>query len=218
MPALYAGKDFETMPATTGSKVIALTFDGGASDAGDASILATLAQKDVPATFFFTGKFAEAYPARVRQVAAKYPIGNHSYSHPYFAADKLTDAQMAKQLADAEAAIVKASGGVAALPLFRFPYGDVNAHAIAVVNKQCYVPFRWTIDTLGYEGTSGGQSVSKIVAKVMAKATPGGVVLMHQGDNPTDHTTLDADALPQIIDGLRAKGYRFVTLADSLRG
>ena len=35
---------------------------------------------------------------------------------------------------------------------------------------------------------------------------------MHVGANPDDHTMLDADALPAVIAGLRAKGYRFVTL------
>ena len=36
---------------------------------------------------------------------------------------------------------------------------------------------------------------------------------MHVGAHPTDHTTLDADALPRIISELRARGYSFVTLA-----
>jgi len=35
--------------------------------------------------------------------------------------------------------------------------------------------------------------------------------------DPDDHTTFDADALPQVISGLRAQGYRFVTL-DALTG
>jgi peptidoglycan/xylan/chitin deacetylase (PgdA/CDA1 family) len=36
---------------------------------------------------------------------------------------------------------------------------------------------------------------------------------MHVGSNPTDHSTLDADALPRLITQLRARGYSFVTLA-----
>ena len=35
---------------------------------------------------------------------------------------------------------------------------------------------------------------------------------MHLSSNPDDGTTLDAAALPAIIDGLRARGYSFVTL------
>lgn len=215
MPAKYAGKDFETLPTGSARKIIALTFDGGASNAADARILRILREKNATATFFFTGKFAELYPDTVREIAASYPIGNHSYSHPRFVLDKLSDAQMAKQIADGEAAILKASGGVSPAPFFRFPEGDVNANAIKQVNKACYVPFRWTIDTIGYAGLATN-SKAKIVAKVLAKATPSGVILMHQGDNPNDGSQLDADALPEIIDGLRAKGYEFVTLREAL--
>jgi peptidoglycan/xylan/chitin deacetylase (PgdA/CDA1 family) len=39
---------------------------------------------------------------------------------------------------------------------------------------------------------------------------------MHVGAHPEDHSTLDADALPQIISGLRAKGYGFVTLEEAV--
>ena len=35
---------------------------------------------------------------------------------------------------------------------------------------------------------------------------------MHVGSNPSDGSTLDADALPTIISELRARGYSFVTL------
>jgi hypothetical protein len=35
---------------------------------------------------------------------------------------------------------------------------------------------------------------------------------MHVGSNPDDHSTLDADALPGIIAGLRELGYSFVSL------
>ena len=35
---------------------------------------------------------------------------------------------------------------------------------------------------------------------------------MHVGSNPNDGTTLDADALPCIIEGLRSRGYGFVTV------
>ena len=47
-------------------------------------------------------------------------------------------------------------------------------------------------------------------------ARPGMIVLMHVGANPDDGTTLDAAALPAVIDGLRAKGYSFVTLQQAL--
>jgi hypothetical protein len=36
---------------------------------------------------------------------------------------------------------------------------------------------------------------------------------MHVGSHPTDHSMLDAAALPQIIDAVRGRGYTFVTMS-----
>ena len=74
---------------------------------------------------------------------------------------------------------------------------------------------RWTVDSLGWKGTSGGMTVSKVRDRVLAAARPE-IVLMHVGANPDDGTTLDAAALPSVIAGLRAKGYSFVTLQQAL--
>jgi peptidoglycan/xylan/chitin deacetylase (PgdA/CDA1 family) len=46
----------------------------------------------------------------------------------------------------------------------------------------------------------------------MAALQPGEIVLMHIGSNPDDGSTLDADALPQVIDRISAAGYGFATL------
>ena len=67
-------------------------------------------------------------------------------------------------------------------------------------------------DGVDWQETSGGRSVDSVVQRVLGAATPGEIVLMHVGSNPTDHSTLDADALPRVVSGLRAAGYGFVTL------
>jgi peptidoglycan/xylan/chitin deacetylase (PgdA/CDA1 family) len=84
------------------------------------------------------------------------------------------------------------------------------------MNDECYVAVRWSVDSLGWKGTSGGMTTTKVRDRVLAAARPGMVVLMHVGANPDDGTTLDAAALPAVIDGLRAKGYTFVTLQQAL--
>ena len=130
-------------------------------------------------------------------------------THPYFT--QLTDAQVTAEVQGAQQAILRANGADAR-PLFRFPYGDVNSRVLADVNGLGYAAVRWTVDSLGWEGTSGGQTVQAVVNRVLAAAQPGEIVLMHLGSNPDDGTTLDAAALPAIINGLRARGYSFVTL------
>ena len=49
-----------------------------------------------------------------------------------------------------------------------------------------------------------------VCQRVLSTAKPGQIVLMHVGANPDDGTTIDATALPCIVEGLRAKGYGFV--------
>jgi hypothetical protein len=39
---------------------------------------------------------------------------------------------------------------------------------------------------------------------------------MHVGSHPSDHSTLDADALPTIITELKRRGYGFVTIYQSI--
>ncbi len=208
-----AGKDWTYIPTTR--RVVALTFDAGANADAVPSILATLRREGVPATFFLTGNFVRDFPAAARSIAAAgFRIGDHSITHPYLT--QLSDAAVRQEILGGAQQILSVTGENPA-PLFRFPFGDANARTIAIANQAGYVPVRWTVDTLGWEGTAGHISASVVVSRVLAAARPGEIVLMHVGSNPDDHTTFDADALPQVISGLRAQGYSFVTL-DALTG
>ncbi len=194
--------------------MVALTFDCGASDAGVASIIHTLADAGVSATFFVTGAFARTYPADVaRIVAAGHLVGNHSDTHAHYPA--LTNAQIAADLATAQASL--AAAGAATSLWFRFPYGDRTDADIRAVNAAGWVPVRWTVDTLGWQGTSSGRTAAEVAARVLDAARPGEIVLMHVGAHPEDGSTLDADALPDVIVRLRDAGYGFTTL-DLLLG
>jgi peptidoglycan/xylan/chitin deacetylase (PgdA/CDA1 family) len=213
VPAGLGGKVWTVVPAKP--KVVALTFDAGSNDRGVASILRTLRQQHVRATFFLTGNFTSAYPADARAMAAAGRIGDHSVSHPYFT--KLVNDTLIRQQVQRAQATIKSVTGADPWPWFRFPYGDFNAHTISVVNSVGFVPVGWTVDTLGWKGKSKGITVAKIVNRVLASLQPGEIVLMHCGAHPKDHSTLDADALPTVIAKLRERGYQFVTL-DALRG
>jgi peptidoglycan/xylan/chitin deacetylase (PgdA/CDA1 family) len=208
-PSSLAGRDLERIP--TARRIVALTFDAGANANGLASILATLAAEQLRGTFFLTGDFVAAYPQAARQiVAAGHRVGNHSANHPHLTG--LDDAGIRAELTGAEQSIRSATGA-SSRPLFRFPFGDRNARAIAAVNTAGYVAVRWTVDTLGWQGTlNGTRDASFVVDRVIGAATPGEIVLMHVGSHPTDRSTLDADALPRVIGNLRQRGYTFVTL------
>uniref|UniRef100_UPI0031DFBCF7 polysaccharide deacetylase family protein n=1 Tax=Saccharothrix mutabilis TaxID=33921 RepID=UPI0031DFBCF7 len=206
-PPSLRGQDLTAVPGA--GRQVALTFDAGANSAGLPSILATLADRGVPATFFLTGTWARANPSGVAAIrAGGHRVGNHSMTHPDFRT--LDDGAVRDQVSRAEQAIRAA--GADPRPLFRFPLGARDARTIAAVNDAGYVAVRWTVDTLGWKGTSGGITAAQVADRALGALGPGEIVLMHVGSNPDDGTTLDADALPGMIDRMRAAGYGFVTL------
>ena len=208
-----AGKDWTAIPTTR--PVAALTFDAGANADAVPSILATLRREGVPATFFLTGDFVRDFPVAARSIAAAgFRIGDHTVTHPHLT--QLSDAAVRHEILGGAQQIASVTGKNP-LPLFRFPFGDADGRTIAMANQAGYVPVRWTVDTLGWQGTAGHISAAVVVSRVLAAARPGEIVLMHVGSNPDDHTTFDADALPRVISELRALGYSFVTL-DALTG
>jgi peptidoglycan/xylan/chitin deacetylase (PgdA/CDA1 family) len=207
-PSSLLGVDWTRVP--TSAKVVALTFDAGANADALPAIRATLQRENVPATFFLTGAWTRSFPAQANEIAvAGFRVGNHTDTHPNL--PDLSDAAVRTQVTAAERAIFLANGANPR-PLFRFPYGDLNSRVLGDVNALGYVAVRWTVDSLGWQGTSGGMTAQKVVDRVLAAARPGAIVLMHVGSHPTDGSKLDADALQRVIDGYQARGYGFVTL------
>jgi peptidoglycan/xylan/chitin deacetylase (PgdA/CDA1 family) len=211
-PAGLAGQDVTRIP--TGQKVVALTFDSGANADAVSSILGTLATERIRATFFLTGDFVDRFPTQARAiVAAGHRLGNHSARHPHF--PTLSAADLRAEVLDAQRTML-ATAGADPRPFFRFPYGDRTTGTISAVNALGYVAVRWTVDSLGWQGTAE-QTAATVTARVLAAAQPGEIVLMHVGAHPRDRSMLDAAALPGVIAGLRQRGYAFVTL-DALLG
>jgi peptidoglycan/xylan/chitin deacetylase (PgdA/CDA1 family) len=158
-----------------------------------------------------TGRWAQLYPRWARRIAARYPIGNHTFNHLDLLSLGLPSLRREVRMA---AAAIRHAVGRPPVALFRFPYGSSSASTLAGVNRLGYTAVGWTVDTLGWEGTSMGQSVASITAHALEHLGPGEIILMHVGANPQDHSMLDADALGGIIRAIRARGYRFVTLTE----
>ncbi len=207
------GTVWQQIPTT--SRVVALTFDAGANGNGVPVILSTLRSAGVPATFFLTGAFTKSFPDLSRSIARDgYRVGNHTVDHPHL--PSLSDVKVTAEVTDATATITSVTG-TSPVPFFRFPYGESDARTLTMVNDLGYVAVGWTVDTLGWEGSSAGITPASIVARVMAGLRPGEIVLMHVGSNPNDGSTLDAAALASVIGSIKVAGYSFVTL-DALLG
>ncbi len=204
--------EWSTLPASYGD-VVALTFDAGANGDGVPSILATLADAGAPGTFFLTGRWVTAYPQLAEAIGTRHAVGNHSVTHPDLTT--LGDETVRAEVLGAQDAITQVAGDDPR-PWFRFPYGARDDRTVTIVAGLGYRSVRWTIDTMGWKGTSGGITREQVVDRVMAGLRPGAIVLMHVGSNPDDGSTLDADALPEVISRIRDAGYTLVDL-DAVR-
>jgi peptidoglycan/xylan/chitin deacetylase (PgdA/CDA1 family) len=204
-PAVVAG---EIVRLQTRQHVVALTFDGGGNADGARGVLVALRREHVPATFFLTGHFVQSYPAVARAIGRRYPVGNHTVNH----LDMLRlSAPAATREVTRAAVMIQRATGRDTHPYFRFPYGSRNDRTLRLVHRLGYASVRWTVDTWGWMGRSE-QSAGGAVRRVLASLVPGEIVLMHLGSS-RDHSTIDSNALPTVIRLVRARGYRFVTLA-----
>lgn len=192
----------------TRARVVALTFDAGADAAGAERILSTLARHRAQATFFLTGRWVRRNPRLARRIGSHYPVANHTWSHSRMT--PLSSADVRKEIRRAEWWI-RAGTGRDPRPFFRFPYGDRNARTIAIANSLGYTSVRWSLDTWGWMGTSGGMSVSAVERRVGSRLSPGDILLLHVGGG-RDGSMLDTRALPEVLRLIERRGYRFVTL------
>jgi peptidoglycan-N-acetylglucosamine deacetylase len=176
---------------------IFLTFDDGPGGSYTDSILQVLAKNHAKATFFELGQNAQRDPARSRAVlAAGHALGNHSWDHPDMTT--LTRAQMDSQINRTQTLL---EGYGAEVNCFRPPYGAYNAEVTSAITAAGLQRQMWNEDTRDWERPG----VNAIV-DVLLGATPGDVVLMHDGGGDRSQTVRALEiALPQ----LAAKGYKF---------
>ncbi len=167
------------------------------------AILRTLVAAHVQATFFLGGAWAAANPALVQQmVRDRMAVENHGYAHRHV--NQLSFDENLNEIARAARAITVA--GAPRPTLYAPPYGEVNDTVLAAAAALHNRVIMWTIDTIDWRPTS---DPGLITTRVLAKAQAGAMVLMH----PTRRTLA---ALPGIVAGLRAAGYRLLTVPQLL--
>jgi len=208
--------DIEQMGAAAGK--IALSFDDGPDPRWTARILDILRQKNAPATFFVIGEEANRNPSLVkREYAEGHEIGNHTYTHPRF--DDITRSELRLQL-NLTQRLIESLLGVKSL-LFRPPYGIDHQPEYAeeiedlpIPQDMGYLLIGARIDPHDWQQTPGAQMLpDEIVASAMQQLKVGNIVLLHDGGGEREHTI---QALPQLIDALRARGYQLVLVSDLL--
>jgi peptidoglycan/xylan/chitin deacetylase (PgdA/CDA1 family) len=221
---------------------LSITFDGG-YEADDAStILDALRLKGIRTTVFLTGVFIKRHPEMVRRIVTDgHEVGNHTMNHPhltdYAASFRHTplagvDREMLSRELKAAAALFKETSGAEMAPLWRAPYGEVNADIRQWAFDEGYVHVGWTYDFKAREGLDTLDWVSdrssrlyrtsgEIKERILrfgdgGSGARGGIILMHLGTGRAEDRA--ADVLGEILDGLIERGYRFVKVTEMLDG
>lgn len=187
-------------------KVIALTFDDGPSRYTP-TYLDILKEKGVKATFFNVGENVENLPELHRRVVEEgHQMAGHSYNHPDMTS--LSKEKKRKNIMDGFDAIEKASG--VKTRVLRAPYGAFGLQEWKDTADFLKMNVLWDIDTEDWKKPGA----KKIEERVLNGAFSGAIVLMHDGGGEREQ---DIEALPHIIDGLKAEGYSFVTIDELIK-
>jgi peptidoglycan-N-acetylglucosamine deacetylase len=207
VPKNFQAKTIKEAPVPTTEKVIALTFDDGPWPETTEQILATLKQEKVKATFYMIGQPLKSFPEIGKKVLAEgHAIANHTLHHWYH---KMSPLVAQREIEDT-AKIIKEVLNVETA-YFRPPGGALNNGLVAYAQKHNQSVNMWSVDT--GDSRPKRPTPEAMVKTVLAQATPGGIVLMHDGGGSHTNT---AKAVPQIIAKLRAEGYKFVTIPELL--
>lgn len=192
----------------TREKKVALTFDDGPDPESTPALLDLLHARGVRATFFCIGKRVEENPELAARIVREgHEIGNHSHAH-----SNLTNFYMPWQfLSDirrANDAIRRATGATPAR--YRPPMG-LSCPAMFFATRRLKMPvIGWT--ARGFD--TRVKDPERIVARIVRKLSPGGVILVHDGRIPRERLE---ETVTTLLDKLKTLGYEVVPLAELLK-
>ena len=192
----------------TADSVVALTFDDGPTPGYTETILAVLDSFDVKATFFVTGREVESNSEQARKlVEAGHELGNHSYRHSRMVL--MAPSTVRDEIERTDRAI--RSTGYTGPIHFRPPYGKKLFSLPWYLSRHQRKTIMWDLEPESYAEVR--RDADTLSAYVLDRAQPGSIVLLHV---MFESRATSMAAVPAIIEGLTARGYRFVTVTELL--
>ncbi|MDI3281242.1 MAG: polysaccharide deacetylase family sporulation protein PdaB [Bacillota bacterium] len=189
----------------TRERVVALTFDLSWGHNTPGPVLEVLKDYGLRVTFFLSGPWVKIHPEIARRIAADgHEIGSHGYRHVNLS--RLSPEAIRLEIMKAHRNILEVTGR--APRLLRTPNGDYDQKVVRVAEELGYRVIMWDTDSLDWKNPG----VERIVSRVLKKAHPGDIILMHASDTCKQ----TAQALPLVIEGLQRQGYRIVTVSELL--
>lgn len=210
-------------------KEVAITFDDGPDPAYTSKILDILKKENAHATFFLIGLQTQKFPGLARRIYDEgHAIGNHTFTHPDIS--DVSQWYMKRVELQLTEKLFASTMGVKPL-YFRPPYSidqepDVadQVRPLELVQQEGYITVGSKIDPNDWrKGETADAIVSAVLSQTQLEATKGcekraplycgNIILLHDGGGDREATV---KALPAIIEGLRAQGFKIVSIEDLL--
>jgi len=192
---------------TPGCNRVAFIFNIGVGSPTRMPILEYMERENVAATLFPMGWWAEENPDLVERMAEMgFPIGSHGDT-----IGNLTDRadrEVSKDVRDSFATIERLIGKAPA-PYFTPYAAEMDERVRRLIAEQGYLPVAWEVPAADFGADATADSV---FMRVVPEIYDGAIVEFHL-DAPASATSTEV-ALPWIVENLRNKGYRFVTIAE----
>jgi peptidoglycan-N-acetylglucosamine deacetylase len=187
----------------TQDSVVALTFDDGPAAPYTDSILDLLRAHRVPATFFVTGASVQRHPSLARRMVDEgHELGNHSFSHQPLV---LRSLRTIRHEVEATDSLIRAVGFDGTIR-FRPPYGKRLVGLPWYLSRTGRTTVLWTLEPDSWYATA-----EAMTRHVLQNVEPGAIILLHV-ELPSREA--ERAALGAIIEGLRERGYAFVTVSE----
>ncbi len=188
--------------------VVALTFDDGPSVRFTPDVLTILRERGVKATFFLTGKETEENLPQARMIVSEgHQLGNHSYTHSNMMF--MGPARIREEIERTDAAI-RAAGYEGEI-MFRPPYGKKLLTLPWYLSRHDRKAIMWDVEPESFPDVA--DDAAALASHVIEQTRNGSIIIMHVMYRSRE---VSRQALPLIIDGLRQRGFEFVTVAQLL--
>ncbi|MEB1809776.1 MAG: polysaccharide deacetylase family sporulation protein PdaB [Bacillaceae bacterium] len=189
--------------AKTNEKVLSLSFNISWGDQRAIPILDILKDKEVQATFFLSGSWAERHPEIVERIVEDgHEIGNHGYQYEKY--PSWDDEKIKKDIRRGDQVLSELTSKKPSL--LRPPHGQFDKRVLSIADKLDYSITHWSVNSYDWQNPG----VDKIVEQTLEAADKGDVILLHASDSAKQ----THKALPIIVDRLKGKGYKFVTVSE----
>lgn len=211
---LNAGTAAEGQVVTAGPRScpgVALTYDlcpVRGTPGLDAGVIEFLTSRQVPATFFMSGKWIARHEAAVKQLLAvpSFEVGTHGNVHAHLPLHD--DGFQTREIAVPVTMLRSGYGHRARL--FRPPYGEYNDATVEIVKSLGLQFILWTIES---GDPDPALNADAIVTRITKRLKPGSIIVLHANGKGRHTREVTQELITTVLPD---KGLTPMTVSDLL--